>query len=430
MSKDSTQKKLVKQRPRSTSFVIPSPPPELKESKEESINISKSWFQRIMDSKFVTTIFKLSDKAGKKWEKFENTKTGKAFTIGTGVAVSRVTSIVVASLTIAGLASPASPAVAIAIGVIGLTTVALGVVMDTARTRATRQLQKENELLVKNRTAKSVQDHIFKLDPSLNEILKDELYQPITTGKKSVEKRYIRERSATAEVAKDVGKAFFKQGLSIVSTVLEAISTKGVNIVKAVGSFILSLATESRHNMSIRTVQKQLKTQIDQERDKSDTPGYNNIRDLRQATRSQRIQTIALKKLIADKDYWTMSPEQKKAKFQEYREQVNQTEKAVSIPTNIFTRGIKKLTSLIKDGLRAHNPFSEFDRPEKIRIDKHSALTAAIDAQKKENLAMSVTSIRENLNRAKSHPGTNNNEQTPPPTKRKSSFQTQRDKYL
>ncbi len=31
-----------------------------------------------MDSKFVTTIFKLSDKAGKKWEKFENTKTGKA----------------------------------------------------------------------------------------------------------------------------------------------------------------------------------------------------------------------------------------------------------------------------------------------------------------------------------------------------------------
>jgi len=421
MSKDSIPKKLVKQRPRSTSFVIPSSPSELKESKEESINISKSWFQRIMDSKFVTTIFKLSDKAGKKWEKFENTTPGKAFTIGTGVAVSRVTSIVLASLTIAGLASPASPAVAIAIGVIGLTTVALGVVMDTARTRATRQLQKENELLVKNRTAKSIQDQIFKLDPGLNEILKDELYQPITTGKKSVKKRYIRERSATIEVAKDVGKAFFKQGLNIVSTVLEAVTTKGVNIVKAVGSFILSLATESRHNMSIRTVQKQLKTQIDQERDKSDTPGYNNIRDLRQATRSQRIQTMALKKLIADKDYWTMSPEQKKAKFQEYREQVNQTEKAVSIPTNIFTRGIKKLRSLIKDVGRAHDPFSEFNYPDKIRIDKHSAITATIDAHsKKEKLAITVNSIRDKLSHNKPHLTKKSPEQIPP--KRKSSF--------
>jgi hypothetical protein len=398
MAKDDTQKKLLKVKPRPATVVIPSSSMEPTEPIEESIEASKSWFQRILDSKFATAIFKLSDKAGKKWEKFEDTKLGKAFTIGTGVAVSRVASIVLASLTIAGLVSPASPAVAIAIGVIGLTTVAIGVIMDTARTRATRQLQKENQLLVKNRTAKSIQDQIFKLDPSLNEILKDELYQPITTGKKSVKKRYIRERSATIEVAKDVGKAFFKQGLNIVSTVLEAVTTKGVNIVKAVGSFILSLATESRHNMSIRTVQKQFKTQIDQERDKRDTPGYNNFKDLRQATRSQRIQTMALQKLITDKNYWTMSPEEKKAKFQEYREQINQTEKAVSIPTNIFTRGAKKLKSLVKDARRAHNPFSEFNYPGKIRIDQHSSLTAAMDAQsKKEKLVMTVNSIRENL---------------------------------
>ena len=149
--------------------------------------------------------------------------------------------------------------------------------------------------------------------------MKGELYEPITTGKKSVEKRYTTQSSAKVEVAKDIGKAFFKQGLSIVSTVLEAIATRGVNIVKAIGSFILSLATESRHNMCIRTVQKQLKTQIDQERDKSDTPGYNNIRELRQATRTQRIQAMALQKLTTDKDYWTMSPAQKKLNFKNIR---------------------------------------------------------------------------------------------------------------
>jgi len=341
-----------------------------------------------LDSKFVTTIFKLSDKANKKWEKFENTKPGKVFTIGTGVAVSRVTSIVLASLTIAGLASPASPAIATAIGVIGLTTVAIGVVMDTVRTRATRQLQKENQLLVKNRTAKSIEDQIFKLDPSLNEILKGELYEPITTGKKSVEKRYTTQSSAKVEVAKDIGKAFFKQGLSIVSTVLEAIATRGVNIVKAIGSFILSLATESRHNMSIRTVQKQLKTQIDQERDKS-----------------------------------------KKTKFQEYKEQVSQTEKAIGVYNNIFARGLKKLTSLIKDVGRAHDPFSEFNYPDKIRIDKHSNITATIDKHsKKENLAMSVSSIRENLSHNTPHPSKTTPEQTR--HTRKSSSQKERDQYL
>ena len=181
--------------------------------------------------------------------------------------------------------------------------------------------------------------------------------------------------------------------------------------------------------MSIRTVQKQLKTQIDQERDKSDTPGYNNIRDLRQATRSQRIQTMALQKLTTDKDYWAMSPAQKKAKFQEYREQVSQTEKAVSIPTNIFTRGIKKLRSLIKDVGRAHDPFSEFNYPDKIRIDKHSNITATIDKySKKENLAMSVNSIRENLSHNTSHPSKTPSEQTR--HTRKSSSQKERDQYL
>ena len=429
MAEDNTKKTPLKGRPRSASVFIPPSPPELKESNEESIDAPKSWFQRILDSKFVTTIFKLSDKANKKWEKFENTKPGKVFTIGTGVAVSRVTSIVLASLTIAGLASPASPAIATAIGVIGLTTVAIGVVMDTVRTRATRQLQKENQLLVKNRTAKSIQDQIFKLDPSLNEILKGELYEPITTGKKSVEKRYTTQSSAKVEVAKDIGKAFFKQGLNIVSTVLEAIATRGVNIVKAIGSFILSLATESRHNMSIRTVQKQLKTQIDQERDKSDTPGYNNIRELRQATRTQRIQAMALQKLTTDKDYWTMSPAQKKTKFQEYKEQVSQTEKAIGVYNNIFARGLKKLTSLIKDVGRAHDPFSEFNYPDKIRIDKHSNITATIDKHsKKENLAMSVSSIRENLSHNTPHPSKTTPEQTR--HTRKSSSQKERDQYL
>lgn len=89
--------------------------------------------------------------------------------------------------------------------------------------------------------------------------------------------------------------------MRIVPIILEAVATKGASFLRALGSFALSIATESRHNVSIGTVQNQLKTQIDSERNKNDTPGYNNFTDLRQATRSQRIQTMALQKLITDK---------------------------------------------------------------------------------------------------------------------------------
>jgi hypothetical protein len=352
----------------------------------------------------------LLTKAGSKWEEFEETKPGKVFKVTTGIAVSRVASIVLASLTIAGLVSPVGPGVAIAIGVIGLTTVAVGIVMDTARTRATRQLQKENSLLVKNRTARSTQEQILKLEPSLNQILEGELYQPLTSGKKSLKERYIRhsapkpsDKSTKIKIAKGVGMAFLKHSLRIVPIILEAVATKGANLLRSLGSFALSIATESRHNVSISNVQNQLKTQIDSERNKSDTPGYNNFTDLKQATRLQRIQTMALQKLITDKGYWTMSPDQKIAKFKEIKEDIAKTEKAVRIPKNIFEKGVKLFTSVLKDMRRAHNPFSEYNAPSKIKIKKHSDLTKSIEAQsKKKHLISSVQVVKKNLNNNKS----------------------------
>jgi len=373
------------------------------EPEEKTDNISSSWWQRIKNSSFVTKASSLLTKAGSKWEKFEETKPGKVFTVTTGIAVSRVVSIVLASLTIAGLVSPVGPGLAIAIGVIGLTTVAVGIAMDTARTRATRQLQKENRLLVKNRTARSTQEQILKLEPSLNQILEGELYQPLTSGKKSIKERYIAtpsDKSAKLKIAEGVGKAFLQHSLRIFPIILEAVVTSGATLLRSLGFFALSVATDSRHNISISTVQNQLKTQIDSERNKSDTPGYNNFTDLKQATRSQRIQTMALQKLITDEQYWTMSPDQKIAKFKEIKEDIAKTEKAVRIPKNIFTKGAKLFTSVLKDMRRTHNPFSEYNAPSKIKIKKHSGLTKAIEAQaKKELLISSVQDVKKTLNK-------------------------------
>ncbi len=163
-SKKHTRKKRSKSLASNPSFVSESTE-NIEE--EEEFAIPQSWFRRTIDSRFATKLSSLPTNASNKWKKFEETIPGKVFKVTTGVAVSRVVSIIIASLTIAGLLSPVSPAIAISLGVLGLATVAIGVAMDTARTRNTRQLQKENDLLVKNRSAKSIQDYIFKLEPQL-----------------------------------------------------------------------------------------------------------------------------------------------------------------------------------------------------------------------------------------------------------------------
>ena len=62
--------------------------------------------------------------------------------------------------------------------------------------------------------------------------------------------------------------------------------------------------------------------------------------------------------------------------------------------------------------------------PDKIRIDKHSNITATIDKHsKKENLAMSVSSIRKNLSHntpipAKQRPNKHAIQESPVPKKR------------
>ncbi|MBN8511685.1 MAG: hypothetical protein J0L79_01455 [Rickettsiales bacterium] len=402
-SKNRTRKKRSRSLELDSSFVVePTENVELTENIEEETAIPQSWFKRIIDSRFATKVSDLSTKAGSKWKKFEETIPGKVFKVTTGVAVSRVISIVLASLTIAGLLSPVSPAIAISLGVLGLATVAIGVAMDTARTRNTRQLQKENDLLVKNRSAKSIQDYILKLEPELGGILKDELYQATATGKKSAKERYTSKSLEKVNIAKDVGKAFLKNALTIATVALHVFATKGVNLIKEFALFALAVATESRHNMTIRAFQIQLETQIDNERDKRDTPGYDNLADLRQSTRLQRIQTMALQKLITDKEYWTMSPQEKVAKFKNLKEAIAKTEEAVAVPKNIFEKSIKIFKSLIKDVGRAHDPFSEYNAPGKIKTEKHSELTKAMDkTSKHKHLIPSVVSIKKGLNRNK-----------------------------
>lgn len=346
---------------------------------EEIKAVPLTRLQKLKKLKIVTSGSKLLHKASNKWDQFGNTTPGKFVKITNGLAVSRITSVVLASLTIAGLLSPASPAIALAIGIMGLASVAVGIVMDTARTRTTRLLQKENKLLVDNATARNVQDTILKANPKLKETLGDVLYSPdLGENKKSKTKGSATKHSKRFMIGEQVGKAFLKHAIKLALIVLKAIVTTGANILKEIGKAAINLLVETNTNLSINTIRAEFKQQIDQQRNNPATPGYDNLTELKQITRLQRIQTMALQQLVTDPKYGTMNDAEKKTAFQTYQQNIEQKVKAMSAPKNIFVKSITTMWSIIKDGGRAHNPFSEYNNPSKIKIDRPPELKKAV----------------------------------------------------
>lgn len=297
------------------------------------------------------------------------------FKIATSKAVSNVATIILTSLALAGVtASPFGPVVVGVLGGITLASVAIKVTVDLVQARSLRHLGKENNILVKNRDAKEQQVNILKDNPKLENILKDQLFQPeAKEGKKSVTQRLARDKSQAEFIAKGYAKAFLKQGLDIAVDIVNSTATAGIGLAIKIGGIamsLFSLGTEAETKVTIDTIRHDLKKQIDSERDKADTPGYNNIKDLRVQVREQRIQTMALKELVNDKNYPSMSEEQIKAKFSEIKGKICASEKEIITSRNIFVRGARAVVSVIKDAARGQNPYSKFNNPEKIVINK------------------------------------------------------------
>ena len=297
------------------------------------------------------------------------------FKILTSNAVANGLTVTFAILALAGVtATPFGPVVVGVLAGIAFTSVAIKVGTDMMQARSLRHLEKENNLLVKNRDAKEQQVNILKDDPKLANILKDQLFQPEPReGKKSVTQRLAQDTSKSKIVAKSVGKALLKQGLDIGLAIANSIATAGVALAVKIAGVVITLFSfgmEAKATVNVDTVRHDLKKQIDSERDKADTPGYNNVKDLRAQVREQRIQTMALKELISDKNYSSMSPEQIKTRFTEIKDKICVSEKAIITSRNIFVRAAKMAFSLIKDAGTGQNPYSKLNNPTKIVINK------------------------------------------------------------
>ena len=295
------------------------------------------------------------------------------FKIATSNAVANILTITLTVLALAGVtATPFGPVVVGVLAGLALAGVAVKMTVDMVQARSLRRLEKENNVLVKNRDAKAHQVQILKDNPKLENILKDELFKPEEReGKKSVTQRLAQDTSKGKVIAKGVGKAFLKQGLDVGLAIVNTIATSSLGLAIKIGGIVMSLFSfgmESRAKVNVDSVRYDLKKQIDSERDKPDTPGYNNIRDLKTQVREQRIQTMALKELVADKNYPSMSEKQIKTRFTEIKDKLHASEKAIGTSRNIFVRGLRAIGSVIKDIGRGQSPYSKFNNPEKIVV--------------------------------------------------------------
>ena len=296
------------------------------------------------------------------------------FKIATSKILSHLVTITFGVLAVAGVTAtgPFGPAVVGVLAGVAFASVAVSLTVDMLQARSLRRLEKENNVLVKNRDAKEQQVQILKDYPKLENILKDQLLKPESReGKKSVTKRLAQDKSKGKVIAKGVGKALLMQSIDISLSVVSAIGTAGLSLALKIGGVAMSLVSfgiEAEAKVSVDKIRYNLKKQIDSERDKPDTPGYNSITDLKIQVREQRIQTMALKELVRDKNYSSMSPEQIKASFTRIKEKLMISEKVIGTSRNLFVRGVKAIGSVIKDFGRGQSPYSRVNNPSEIVV--------------------------------------------------------------
>ncbi|MDP5110766.1 MAG: hypothetical protein NWP47_05235 [Rickettsiaceae bacterium] len=286
--------------------------------------------------------------------------------------------------TIATVTAATIPAAAI-----GITSVVVGAGIDTAQTRNMRFLRKENKLLIKNRYALESQAEMLKNNPRIASALSDELYKPNREGKLSTTERLAPNPKEHGFNLTGFGKAIFTKSLEIGKRSVETVFNPSIMNVGKLANDAKGLVGEGLKQGRREDKMRQLKVQIDAEREKTDTLGYDNIDELAENVRTQRIQTLAIKKILLDKNInlENMSSDQIREKFNEAKIEVETTEKAIQ----------SELTpmSYVRDFVRAHQPTGKYRDMDKIEINTKESIANDTSIPTKENIKNARLKISE-----------------------------------
>ncbi|XVN41686.1 MAG: hypothetical protein RCO49_04140 [Rickettsia endosymbiont of Argas persicus] len=249
------------------------------------------------------------------WNKFTQSKVGKVLFSN---SLSYAISLGGAAIAVSGLFTPVSPLI-IAVASVAVIGVGVNAVIETLKVHNLRKLHKENNLLIQYRNAKAEQDYILLLEPNLSEVLKDELS---ILPKKEHDLNNVKYKTDGNKL-KSTGSILANNISGLAYTATSGLSGNVIDILKATGYGIItsvSLITSGLSEKERIEIKNIFKTSINEECKKSDTPDYQNLKQLEKSTKEQILQTLILKKLITDKDYWSMNDKDKKEKFQEIRD--------------------------------------------------------------------------------------------------------------
>lgn len=326
----------------------------------------------------------IKNSIGNAWDWFSNTRIGK---VVLSSSVSRIFSLTLATVTIAGFFTPAAP-ISIVLAALSIATVGVSAIIDTLKTRNLRKLERENTLLVSNRNNKSKQDYLLNLNPELAIILEKQLYCPILKENTTKDRYYVAPKLALAmaagrtlannvdgiaAVTSDIAVIF---GSAVVATVaMSPVAILGV--IKNGGSLGLSLLSIGLIEKQFKNLDLEFKLHINEEYIKKDTPQYTNIKELQAACAKQQSQSTALVKLITEPDYWQISQNSEKLikRFNEINSELALEQKTFEQKnSNFVVKFINKIKSFSKDVGRAHYPF--YNQPS--QVSKHIALTDAV----------------------------------------------------
>ena len=334
---------------------------------------SLSWFQRAMNS---------MKNAGRA------IASSKLVTFIASGPVIRTFSIAMASFAITGLAiagvsliAPVSLPVAVAALALTTLSAAGGAIKDVYYTRDIRKLDEEHKVLVKNKDNISVEQQIFKIDPKLKKDLEGSLDQ-LSTDSANIGKsnagigKLTRSKSGIKVFAEVVAPT----AINIATHVLNPVS-----ITKSAGVAVISMLTGTKEQLSVDEKRHELKQKISDVTHRSGVPDYKNITELRQISRKQEIQTMALKDLVRHPDYFKMDSQARKENFNILKQQKEQ---------ELPLQGSKEnsVTSIIKDIGRANNPFHKYSPSQSghLKLSEKSPLSKSLDniaKAKLENIA-------------------------------------------
>ena len=283
----------------------------------------------------------------------------RGISIASALAGITVGALSLSGVSVGGLAGVfLAPQIAIPLAVASLIAVGIGIAIDTYMVRRTRRLHSESRHLSRYCLA-DVQDKIFEQNPNLSKALEGELYKPERDGKKSLNKRYFKENSIKSSLYSSLVLSGIKViSEAVVSLVEGIISRNPVKVLNIVGCSTIGLSSSMSNEISMEEKRNEFKKHIDTLRDRKDSPGYDNLTELKVSARKQKIQTLAMQKLVNEPDYANYSDVKIRESFAVLKEKIEKTEQAI--------RSEYTFVKVIKNFARAHNPFSKYNNVEKL----------------------------------------------------------------